>query len=157
MNKKLHEILNSSPFIIDWSGNRLGEAVKNNVVISSDMEEGMVHEMSHLVEINKTRMFLPYYGMKNSTSATYSDVLREIRVHCYQYNLCQAIDMPYTISAKQWGLSFVRGFKFVPGSSNEDKYSFLNSHINSIIHKFTIDKFFSEWYSKSNIVRSLNQ
>jgi hypothetical protein len=156
MNKNLHEILISCPFIIDYSGERLGEPVKNNVIISSDMEEGLLHEMAHLVEIPSSRMFLPYYGMKNSHSSNYKDILREIRVHCYQYNVCQAIDMPYAISAKQWGLSFVKGFKFVPGDSNDEKYSFLDSHIKNIIHTFTVDSFFQEWNNKCNIVRSLN-
>ena len=65
MNAMLRSILEECPFIIDWTGELLGEAVKNNVIISSDLEEGIVHEMSHLVEIPEHRMFLPYYGMKN--------------------------------------------------------------------------------------------
>jgi len=147
--------LDSCPFIIDWSGKRLGEK-SNDVILSSKMAEGMVHEMCHLAECEPYKMYEINFGMvampSSKPSSTYNDVLREMRVNTYQHHVCDSLGISYPLSSRIWGVSMLRGFKNVPGSYDEEKYNFLDKIIhNDYYTKYNSVEFKFQWQLKSAI------
>jgi len=156
-NKLISKYLDSCPFTIDWTGDRLGEK-SNNIILSSEMAEGMVHEMCHLAECDAHKMYDVNFGMvakPNSVpSTTYNDVLREMRVNTYQHHVCDSFGMQYPLSSRIWGVSMLRGFKNVPGSYDEEKYNYLDKIIqNHLYYSHNLTQFRFNWAQKCSFAR----
>ncbi len=138
----------------------------------------LVHEMSHLVEINDERMRCYGWGLKLPEVWVYDRMCveptthqitdRELRVMAYQANVLQYISASYSVRNLVGPLEYLADTTFVPmedGSApygenrnrelngSETKASQMKWRINEVNRyrkEYTLDRFVSEWRRKMN-------
>lgn len=150
--------------VIQLQTDREGQSVDNgNVIIGckagpSLEVSNLLHEMSHLVEIDKPRLTQFGWGLKNGTfwqignqsgyvPHTNQSVLREMRVWAFQYNIEQHLGINTTIKELVSAATYLPAFCYM-GKTDKLRFSAIAKGVKKDLKKYSYKVFVKEWFER---------
>lgn len=151
-----------------------GQSVHNGLSLGlragpSCLVSNLTHEMSHLAEIDQSRILLPNWGLKYGQAqeilgrvyyefSTTQATEREIRVFAYQQNLHNFLGIKSTPQEFSKLGEYLGDFAVVAYGdklnlkSREKATQWIESQIIEKMKTFTLEKFMSEWNNKNQLL-----
>jgi len=170
--KKLRDLF--VPGAVEYDPDIEGQRIRDNGAVALGSRCGpddfdlpaLIHEMSHLVEIDDRRATSFGWGLRITTCVVIANqryeeptsvqaVERELRVLAYQTNVQSAVDMHRSIDDLLRGLVFVPGFALVNGRSDAERLVWCAGQIERMRHldSYSYESFECEWHRKVGVIQ----
>jgi hypothetical protein len=148
-----------------------GQQVKgNNLLLGTKIGpnlhdlSALIHEMSHLIDINDKRVLKPGWGFFYGQSieimgrtykepVTYRASLRECKVLAIQQKIQESVGITADSKELIRPLQFMNDWCLIPGKTDEDRYTFLIERLNEYSKNIDLEYILSEWNRKQEILR----
>lgn len=152
------------------AGKHEGQRVKDNVVLlgtkigpHSHTLTGLVHEMSHLIEIDNKRAVVDGWGFSYGQEvhilgqvfnepSTYQASLRETRVIAIEAKIYELIGYTYDIMESVRPLVYMGDFFLVPGTNERERLSFLLNEVINNQKSLTESQIKEQWRRKMKLL-----
>lgn len=139
-----------------------GQRIKDNAIVigcragPSLIVTALIHEMCHLVEIDRPRMNQFGWGLSHgkyweigSHSGyefhTNQSVLRECRVWAFAKNVQDAFGIQEDLEEVVSSATYLGAFHFMPGKGDKEKLKSVANEVKKGLPKYTFELFKKEW------------
>lgn len=126
----------------------------------------LVHEMSHLVEIDDRRVTLPGWGLRIKSSVvvggqryfeprTTQATARELRVVAYESNMLHSCGIARSLRQLVRALTILPDFILLPGRCERDRLNWCETQVGRLVEQehFSVPSFEQEWWRKIEVIR----